>query len=91
MKLLASYDIADDGRRERVVKILLDYGQRVQESVFWLEAEEEFLERMRERLAKAIDAKADSLWLVFVCEACVRKLETYGVQAVPVQPECYVV
>jgi CRISPR-associated protein Cas2 len=91
MKLLASYDISDDERRSRAARILLDYGQRVQDSVFWLDAEDELMDRMRARLAQIIDPKADSLWLVFVCEACVKKLVTYGIQPLPQEPESYVV
>jgi CRISPR-associated endonuclease Cas2 len=34
--LLVSYDIADDGRRRRVVKALARFGRRVQYSVFLL-------------------------------------------------------
>ena len=79
MKWLACYDIADDQRRQRVVKVLLDYGERVQESVFWVDAEEELVARMRERLARVIGAEEDSLWLVPLCDACVRKVDATGV------------
>src|SRR5208337_1314482 len=37
LKLLVAYDITEDQRRERMSRILLDYGQRVQGSVFWLD------------------------------------------------------
>jgi CRISPR-associated protein Cas2 len=60
MKMLVAYDISDDRRRDQAVRILLDYGQRVQESVFWIEAEGELIEHMRRRLHMAIDAEADS-------------------------------
>ena len=91
MKMLVSYDITDDRRRERAVRILLDYGQRVQDSVFWLDAEEDLIERMRSRIHGAIDPETDSVWIVPLCEACARKLETAGVQVVPQVPSFYVV
>jgi len=91
MKWLACYDIADNTRRERLVQILLDYGQRVQESVFWLDADEDLLDRMRRRAQNAISPQEDSLWLVPVCDACARKIEAAGVTRVPELPEFYVV
>jgi len=91
MKWLVCYDIADDGRRAWLVKILLDYGQRVQESVFWIDAEEELIVRMRERMAKVIQVEEDSLWLVPLCDACARRVDASGVSRVPHLPEYYVV
>ena len=91
MRWLACYDIADDTRRERLVKILLDYGQRVQESVFWLDADDDLLERMRQRAQHAIEPHEDSLWLVPVCDACAKKIAATGATRVPELPEFYVV
>jgi CRISPR-associated protein Cas2 len=91
MKWLACYDIADDSRRERLVKVLLDYGQRVQESVFWLDADEDLIERMHQRAQHAIVTAEDSLWLVPICEACAKKIEACGASRVPRLPEFYVV
>ena len=54
------YDMADDVRRNRLVKVLLDYGQRVQESVFWVEAEDDLADRIRERVGRVIDPKIGS-------------------------------
>ena len=34
MQYVVCYDIADDARRSRISQILLDFGTRVQESVF---------------------------------------------------------
>jgi CRISPR-associated protein Cas2 len=91
MKLLVAYDVSDDRRRERIVRILLDYGQRIQESVFWLEAEPPLIERMRQRLRAEIDEEDDSLWIVPLCEACIRRLETLGIQNMPEVPAYYIV
>lgn len=91
MKLLVAYDVSDDHRRERIVRILLDYGQRIQESVFWLEAETELIDKMRHRLRSQIDEADDSLWIVPVCEACLRRLETLGIQNLPEVPAYYIV
>jgi CRISPR-associated protein Cas2 len=90
MQWLVCYDISDDNRRERLVKVLLDYGQRVQESVFWVDAEEELAPRIRERVQHVISAADDSVWLVALCGACARRIETMGATRVPELPEYYV-
>ena len=91
MKVLAAYDVSDDRRREHIVRILQDYGQRVQESVFWLEADAMLIANMRERIRREIDEETDSLWILMLCEACVQKVETIGVQSVPGVPAFYIV
>ena len=91
MKLLVAYDISDDRRRAQSVRILLDYGRRVQESVFWLEAEGELIDQMRRRIRVVIDPEVDSLWILFLCETCIGKLETIGMQNVPEVPAFYII
>jgi len=91
MKLLVAYDIGDDRRRARTVRILLDCGQRVQESVFWLEAEGDLIERMRQRIRDVIDPEADSVWILFLCETCIGKVETIGIQNLPEIPGFYII
>ncbi len=55
MQYIICYDIADDGRRNRLASALLDFGARVQESVFTATLDEELAQRMLERIAKTID------------------------------------
>ena len=90
-RLLVAYDITDDRRRNQTCRILLDYGQRVQESVFWLEADEPLIAHMRERLRTVIDLDADSVWILPLCGACIGKLETLGIQNLPEIPAYYIV
>lgn len=84
------YDSADDARRNRLVRVLLDYGQRVQESVFWVEAEDDLAERIRERLGRVIDVKEDSLWIIPLCAGCAKRLEFLGQNKRPELPEYYI-
>ncbi len=92
MTYLVSYDVADDKRRLRLSKVLLDYGRRVQESVFWVDVEEEELvERMRGRVRRVVSETEDSVWVVPVCKGCAGKVESVGVGKVPEVPGCYVV
>ncbi len=44
---LAAYDISDDNRRARVARVLLSFGQRIQDSVFILHLEPEDLPELR--------------------------------------------
>lgn len=66
MYVLITYDVAtstDGGARRlrRVAKACLDYGQRVQFSVFELKVEPAHLVILRDRLQKIIDPKTDSI------------------------------
>lgn len=91
MQWLVCYDVADDERRTRLAKVLLDYGQRVQGSVFWVEAEDELADRIRERSRRVIREDEDSLWIVPLCGACANKVETFGKTERPEVAEFYVV
>lgn len=44
---LAAYDITDDNRRDRVARLLLRYGQRIQDSVYLLQLEQDDLSKLR--------------------------------------------
>lgn len=89
MQYLVAYDISDDVRRERAVRVLLDYGPRVQESVFYSEIDEELAVRMVARL-RSVLAKEDVLWVVPICRACMKGVITMGPTRVPEVPEFWV-
>jgi CRISPR-associated protein Cas2 len=66
MLMLITYDVSTDtlgGKRRlrRVARACLDYGQRVQFSVFECEVEPAQWVALRDRLVKAIDPTTDSL------------------------------
>jgi CRISPR-associated endonuclease Cas2 len=48
----------------------MDYGTRVQESVFWVEVDEELRSRMEARLRRVVLCAEDVLWIVPVCARC---------------------
>ena len=89
--LLAAYDIADDRRRADVVRVLLDYGTRVQESVFWLDIDQELRARMEVRLRKVIDLRDDALWVVPVCGVCSQGMTVLGKTKKPETPAFWIV
>lgn len=66
MHLLITYDVATSTeggqkRLRRVAKVCLDFGQRVQFSVFECQVDPARYVQLKERLAKEIDPETDSL------------------------------
>lgn len=80
MKLfvVVSYDIKEDKRRNRVLKIMKDYGQHVQYSVFECFIEKTAYLKMRARLEKQIQKEEDSIRFYFLCEQDRKKIERLG-------------
>jgi len=74
----------DDRARARAAKVLKEYGQRVQKSVFECGAlsEEKFL-RMKNRLEDCIDSSEDTVRYYFLCRSCISKMEYSGIGECP--------
>lgn len=84
MLVLVTYDVRTDtaaGRRRlrRVAKTCLDYGQRVQWSVFECVVGAKELVLLRNRLLEEMNAEEDSIRLYFLDEEARRKTEHHGV------------
>lgn len=77
---LVSYDIVDTRRRTKLAKKLLNFGQRVQFSVFECELNPEQFEAMKKQVLPFVDLETDSLRLYRLCETCLQNLESYGVK-----------
>ena len=54
---IASYDIADDRRRTRVARLLLQYGTRIQQSVYELFLDPEELPEFRRELGVLLSVR----------------------------------
>ena len=67
-----SYDIPDDKRRLKAAKVLLDFGSRVQYSVFEAFLDDTLLEKLRDRLEKIIFPKEDRLRIYRMCKSVKR-------------------
>lgn len=83
MFVLVSYDVATTtaaGRRRlrRVAKACLDYGQRVQNSVFECQVDPERWTRLKLRLLKEFDASEDSLRFYFLGSNWHSRVEHHG-------------
>ena len=91
MRFVICYDITDDRRRARVSTALLDYGARLQESVFVATLDDVLLTRLVQRLRKLIDPLADKVHLFPQCGTCAAKVLQLGEGVVPEDQEYYIV
>jgi len=73
-----SYDIVEDRRRNRVMKILKGCGFHVQKSVFECILSEAAFKRLRKRLEREIDLKTDSIRIYRLCGECRKQVEILG-------------
>lgn len=82
-RFLICYDVVDDPRRDRLAKVLQTYGDRIQYSVFLIDAKPAKLVRLRAAMRRVIDTDVDS---VLVCslgpltEGGTRRIEFIGRQ-----------
>jgi CRISPR-associated protein Cas2 len=60
-RLLVCYDIPSDARRLRLSRVLESYGDRVQYSVFVIDAPPVILARMRRKVEHVIEPAEDSV------------------------------
>ena len=83
MFVLVSYDVSTTtgaGRRRlrRVARACLDYGQRVQNSVFECQVDPEKWARLRLRLLEEFDPAADSLRFYYLGSNWRNRVEHHG-------------
>lgn len=91
MQYIVSYDIADERRRARVAGTLLDYGRRLEESVFALNLDEELTIQMKQRLQRQINESEDTLHVFPLCTGCAGKVEVMGRAEIPGEKAFYVI
>lgn len=80
--IVISYDIPNNRRRTKVMEALKDFGRHVQESVFECDLKPRDLQRLLGKLQRLIDTEEDNLRLYYLCEACVPRVEVWGVDTV---------
>jgi CRISPR-associated protein Cas2 len=91
MQYVICYDISDDRRRSRISSLLLDFGTRVQESVFVAHLDERLFERMHERLGTVVETDWDKVHVFALCAACEKKAWVLGQGEVVTDPLWYIV
>ena len=85
MYILVTYDVDTTGksgqkRLRQVAKACLDYGQRVQNSVFECELTEAQLSLLKERIRVIIDRDTDNVRIYHLNRNESRRVETLGME-----------
>ncbi len=91
MFYVVSYDVAADDRRGKVHDILLNYGTRVQYSVFECDLEPAQLSELQGRLAALIKPKEDNVRYYRLCRDCLGQTLVVGTRPLTKDPDYYVV
>lgn len=76
--IVVAYDVSDDKRRQKIVKILVNYGVRSNYSVFECVLTETQVNTMKKRLEKIVESKSDCVLYYYLCKSCVVKRESVG-------------
>jgi len=78
MRYIISYDIPNTRRRTKLAKTLLDFGERVQYSVFEAELTDELYQKMHRRIKKQLVDNTDKLIIYRLCQNCLAQREQFG-------------
>jgi len=70
MNMLITYDIANARRLQRVAKVMLDYGLRVQRSIFEADVSPAQFRELRERTEAEMDFQEDGVKYFPLCKKC---------------------
>ena len=76
--IVVAYDIEDDKKRTKVMKVLKNYGQWMQYSVFECNLNKEQFLQLQRRLSRLVNADVDSLRYYVLCESCQAKVIRIG-------------
>jgi len=77
---LIAYDITEDQRRNKVMNILKNYGNRIQKSVFECVLEDKEFSQIMEVLDSLIDKGEDSIVVCTLCRSCKAKRLSLGLR-----------
>lgn len=75
---IVAYDIADPRRLRRVARACLDYGVRIEKSVFECDLNETDFIHLWRTLNELVDPDDDALIAYKVCRNCIRETQTAG-------------
>ena len=78
LRLIICFDVTDDKRRSRAVKVLETYGHRLQYSVFEVRVSEKSLVHLEAALDAELDYSEDRLMMIRLCSDCGRLLIMKG-------------
>ena len=75
---MISYDISSDRLRRKTANELLNYGKRVQYSVFECRLTRDRYKELYKKLKKLVTDQENSVRIYSLCESCADKLVTIG-------------
>ena len=90
MFVIVSYDISDDRRRQKVAKVLKDFGERVQFSVFEADVDQNQFKRLEQRIIECLDQDEDSVRIYPLCSSCISKVKILG-QGILIQDPDFII
>jgi len=85
------YDISNDNSRTLISERLLNFGSRIQDSVFECLLDDALYARMLEQIEKIKLEKADRVRIYRICARCVEVVKIYGPGEVTKDPDFYLV
>jgi len=91
MFTIISYDIVNDKRRTKVMKLLKGYGTRVQFSVFECYLSKEEFSKLGRQLRRLIDPTSDSIRCYRLDVTAVRRIQIVGIGQVTPDEAYYLV
>ena len=91
MLYVVCYDVSDDRIRDRLAGKLLDYGVRIQESVFECVLDDPGFAAMLEQLERIALTDTDRVRIYRLCSKCVAAIRIYGPGEVTTIPDFYLV
>ena len=74
-----AYDVPDDHRRAKLARILDDFGDRAQWSVFEIHTDPKNLDILRHKILQTIDPAQDAVRMYPLCIACSPKVVVLGI------------
>lgn len=78
---VVSYDVGSDRLRNKVAKVLLNYGKRVQYSVFECQISQKQFDELYAKLVQLmVDADEDSIRFYHLCGKCESEIQELGLQ-----------
>ena len=86
MNMIVAYDIAEPRRLSKVAKVIMDYGIRVQKSIFEVDVSNNLFLEMQSRVEDIIEPFADGVKYFPLCEKCAGTVEIIG-QGIFIDPD----
>ncbi len=91
MFTIISYDIVDDHRRTKVMKMLKGYGVRVQYSVFEAVLDAREFRELSDQLRQLIDPAQDSIRCYRLDRVAAERTIIYGIGNITTDPTHYII